>query len=299
MIIKTLGHYQITSQSRRTRGRADILFAGSIAWLCLFWGLFQSENLLAQNKNLRPEEVVARHLQSIGTADVLRATKSRVVTGTTSVDLKLGGFGKLSGRSLIVSEGRKLAISMRYPSLEYPGEHFAFDGKDVTIGYIDFGQRSNIGEFIRQFSGLVEEGLLGGTLSLSWPLLDVEERRPKLKYRQTAIDGRRLHELDYSPKSRSGMEGLVIRLFFDFDTFRHVSTEYRYYSAMDSNKTQVLKERFDGFKEVDGMTLPHKYTIEYSSNAPSFIGHWILAPEECLHNFQTDPEIFRAPRTPR
>jgi len=130
-------------------------------------------------------------------------------------------------------------------------------------------------------------------------LLDIQERLPKLRYREREIDGRHLHELEYSPKSRIGMEGLEIRLYFDFDTFRHVMTEYLYNYRLYPGSTAILKERFDDFGKVDGMILPHKYTIEYSTTTPSFIGCWILNAEQWRHNSKPDPEFFRAPKTPR
>jgi hypothetical protein len=70
----------------------------------------------------------------------------------------------------------------------------------------------------------MKEGLLGGVLSLGWPLLDIEKRNASLNYNNAKVDGRELHEIDYTPKG--GMNNIKVKLFFEPDTFRHVRTEY-------------------------------------------------------------------------
>ncbi len=264
-------------------------------WLCMSLGIYQES--FTKDIGLKPEEVVAAHLKSIGSPKILETIKSRLIRGTASLMIIRGGFGNVSeGQSVIASDGRKLGIAMKFPALDYPGEHFAFNGDDVTVGYIDFDRKSIFADFIRQFYGLMKEGLLGGASSVAWPLLDVQERRPKLKYNKREIEGRQLHELTYSPKSRSGMEGLRIRLFFDLETFRHVMTEYRYRQDLSFGGTNVtvLKEQFDDFREVDGMMLPHKYMMEFFSTGPGFHARWTIEAKQWRHNSQIDPELFKA-----
>jgi hypothetical protein len=55
-------------------------------------------------------------------------------------------------------------------------------------------------------------------------LLDIEKRNPSLKYTSAKVDGRELHEIDYTPKG--GMNNIRVKLFFEPGTFRHVRTEY-------------------------------------------------------------------------
>lgn len=157
----------------------------------------------------------------------------------------------------------------------------------------------------------MREGLLGGTLSVAWPLLDVQERQPKLKYNKREVERRQLHELTYNPKSQSGVEGLQIRLFFDPETFRHVMTEYRFeepgdeypgtvgrrdiVQALNDRRFAVLREKLDNFSEVDGMMLPHRYTIEYSVTAQySAVTYWKVEVKQLLHNAPIDPQLFKA-----
>jgi tetratricopeptide (TPR) repeat protein len=252
----------------------------------------KSERPFAKDKKITPEEVVAKHLKSIGKPEIVASIKSRTVLGTASVEFITGNFGNLPpGQSLFVSEGPKLGIIMKFHDFGYPGEYFAYDGHDVTIGYINFGARSQLGDFIRDYHGLMREGLLGGALSLAWPLLDIQERRPKLKYAKRKIDGRQLHELTYLPKSTNGMLQLQIRLFFDLETFRHVMTEYRFFYF---DYRQLLQEQFEDFREVDGLMLPHRYTIVYSTAPAAFITRWTIKAEQWLHNVPIDPALFKA-----
>jgi hypothetical protein len=121
-----------------------------------------------------------------------------------------------------------------------------------------------------------------------------QERGAKLKYSLKTIEGRKLHELDYDPKSKSGTLELRIRLYFDYKSFRHVMTEYKYGYV---NKI-LLRETFDNFGEVDGLMLPHSYTIYYSEEAGYFgyfTAHWTIQVNRWLHNIQIDPRFFKAP----
>ncbi len=272
--------------------------------LCLSLGILQSEKSLAKDDEIKPEEVVAKHLNSLGEPRNLAAIRSRMIRGSASLELIQGGFGNIpNGTSLIVSEPNRLGIVMRFSAFNYPGEHFAFDGHDATVGYLDFDTKSRLGSFITQFYGLIEEGLLGGILSVSWPLLDIQESQPKLKYNKRTIGERNLHELTYNPKSRSGMLRLQIKLFFDFETFRHVMTEYSHsysygiYSDITVSRRSIrmlLREEFGDFREVDGLMLPHKYTINYSEDTIPFIGRYTIKAQQWLHNTQIDPGLFKA-----
>jgi hypothetical protein len=170
------------------------------AVLCLSLGIVQPKSVLAQNQNLTVEKVLAEHLRSIGTPEAITETKSRAFVGTTSVNFIQGGHGSMNGTSMLVSEGNKLGIVLKYGDINYPQEYFAFDGKDVSVGYISPGQRSPVADFLFRYNGLIKEGLMGGVLSGAWPLLDFKQKNVDLKYRETTVEGRRLHEIEYQPK---------------------------------------------------------------------------------------------------
>jgi len=182
------------------------------------------ESSFAKDKKLTPEEVAIAHLKSIGDPELLAKIKNRGMSGQSSVEFIQGGVGTLAGQCMVLSSGRNLSIILKYGGTDYPGEYFAYDGTDVEVTTISAGQRSPLGDFIFRYKGLMKEGLLGGIWSLGWPLLDIEERAPSLKYASAKVDGRDLHEIDYAPQG--GLNNIKVKLFFEPDTFRHVRTEY-------------------------------------------------------------------------
>ena len=188
--------------------------------LCMAW----SEISFAKDKELTPEEIVAAHLKSIGTPDLLAKLKNRGMKGTTSVEFVQGGVGNLTGQCMVAAEGRNLSIILKYAGRDYPGEYFAFDGTDVEVSNITPGQRSPLGDLIYRYKGMMKEGLLGGVWSLGWPLLDIKKRNASLKYSSAKVDGRDLHEIEYTPKG--GLNNIKVKLYFEPETFRHVRTEY-------------------------------------------------------------------------
>jgi hypothetical protein len=268
-----------------------------IAVLGLFMSITRSPMAFAAKDSFTSEDIVARHLKSIGSPEALAAVKSRAIKGTASARFSKGSIGNLqAGRSLFVSEGRELGIILNYGAWDYPGEYFAFDGKKVTVGYIDFNVKSPLASFIDLFHGLFKEGLWGGALSTAWPLLDIQKSRPALKYKKRKIDRRELHMLEYNPKSRSGMNDIRIDMYFDLETFRHIRTEYRVPYSLSA---LMIAEKFDDFRVVDGMMLPHRYAIEYSSIRPisvseSYKADWTIEAVEFLHNTWIDPQLFEA-----
>jgi len=186
--------------------------------------LSRSTSSFAKDKELAPDEIVAAHLKSIGSPDLLAGIKNRGMIGKTSVEFIQGGVGTLAGQCTVASEGHSLSIILKYGGPDYPGEYFAYDGSDVEVSNITPGQRSPLGDFIFRYKGLMKEGLLGGVWSLGWPLLDIKKSKASLKYNSAKVDGRDLHEIDYTPKG--GMNNIKVKLFFEPDTFRHVRTEY-------------------------------------------------------------------------
>jgi hypothetical protein len=266
--------------------------------------LAQPGNAFAKDKGLTPDEIIAAHLKSIGTPDLLASIKNRGMIGKTSVEFIQGGVGTLAGQGIVASSGRSLSIILKYGGTDYPGEYFAFDGSDVEVSNITPGQRSPLGDFIFRYKGMMKEGLLGGAWSLGWPLLDVKKRNVSLKYNTAKVDGRELHEIDYTPKD--GMNNIKVKLFFEPETFRHVRTEYmlkvqgeqalqdgqkvKQVIALDGEMGTVTRnagitdrlafsyyrliEKFDDFREVKlkdstgnetgSLMLPYNYALEYS-----------------------------------
>src|SRR5690349_2815605 len=86
----------------------------------------------AKDEKIKPEELVAKHLASIGPAEKLKAIKSRTTQGTVQVVFRVGGSGTLNGKASILSQGNMIRSGFIFPALDYPGEQLAFDGNKVT-----------------------------------------------------------------------------------------------------------------------------------------------------------------------
>jgi len=285
------------------------------AWmviLCLCFAMGRSEKIHAKDKKPSAEEIVSRHLQSIGSPEVLAGIKSRALNGGASIQFLSGDIGQLAGQCEFVSEKQKLGFFCRYNALDYPQEHFAFDGKDVTISYISPGRRSPLGDFVNRYDSLIKEGLLGGVWSVNWPLLDMDPKRAnKMKYNKRTIDGRELHELEYRPEKSMG--DVKVKLYFDLDTFRHTRTEYKVTfrqlssirpitgglvqtDRLEEEAYYVLQEEYDDFREVDGLTLPHTYSIHYSreGRGGTFMARWAINALQWSHNTPINQQFYTA-----
>jgi len=174
---------------------------------------------------LKPEQLIAKHLDSIGTAEARKSVKTRVVQGTAQYKILVGGAGTLDGKAVMVSEGDKLRLLLKFENNDYKGEQFVSDGSRLEVAATTSQRsRSPLGDFIYTQNTAIHEGLFGGVLSTAWPLLNLDERKPKLSYEGLkTVDGRQLHLLRYKPKKSSDQ---TIDLYFDPETYRHVLTVY-------------------------------------------------------------------------
>jgi hypothetical protein len=178
---------------------------------------------------LSVDDLVAKHLDSIGTPEARAAIQSRMAQGTVAFNERITGSVHLDGTALLLNQGPKLKCAFQFNNPQYRGEQFVFDGKAVQVALIDQQSRSALGNFLLNESEILREGLLGGTLSMGWPLLDVKASGAKLKSEGLKkVDGRELYEMGYVPKKRSGSGELMIHLYFDPQDFQHVMTIYQF-----------------------------------------------------------------------
>ena len=150
---------------------------------------------------MKPEDVVAKHLESIGSAKARESVKTRIIAGTSQVIFRTAPAGQAIGRAVLASEGSKSLLGMSFPSPVYPREQFGFNGGSFMAAFVTPGVRSVLGNFLMTNDVTFRQGLIGGTLSTAWPLLDVGSRNAQLEYIGTRkIDDQTLHELRYLPR---------------------------------------------------------------------------------------------------
>ncbi|NWG14794.1 MAG: hypothetical protein HXY20_14810 [Acidobacteria bacterium] len=257
----------------------------------------------AKEEKLKPEDLVARHLAALGSAEARARVMTRTVAGTTTFTVRLGGHGLGDGSANILSDRKRTRIGLRYTAIEYPGEQLAFDGERISAGFVQPGQRSPLSQFVYHHDVMMREGLLGGALNAAWALLGVADRRPKLASTGLKkIEGERLYELRY--RSRRGEADLQISLYFEPETFRHVLTQYRLTqpSGMPPapgltgprDAFHTLVEQFGDFREVDGLTLPHSYKLAYTIEGPrsTYLAWWSISEMKILHNLNLEDSYF-------
>jgi hypothetical protein len=274
----------------------------------------------------KPEDVIAKHLDSIGTAEARSAAKSRIVQGTSRFKILVGGGGEVRGTSALVSEGNKAVVMIKLANSDYRGEQFVTDGDKVSVASTTSShRRSSFGEFVHSQDQIVREGLLGGTLTTSWALLNLDENKPKVSFDgEKKMDGQSVYQLTYHSKKQ---DDLTVHLYFDPQTYRHIMTTYTItlasglggfspsisnqaglttatnapgadatQSAKQRETRYTIEERFSDFKTTEGLTLPSKYSIHYTEelqNGSTNVFEWDLTADEVSSNTPLDPKNFQ------
>lgn len=268
-----------------------------LIFICGHAAFGQSKSL----PKLTADEIVSKHLTSIGTPEAIAAVKSRVMVGVGTLNSKTTHAGKIGGPAQFASEGQMLLLAMVLNSNDYPFEKVGYDGKDLTAAILPGGTSTALSSFLKSSKFVVKHGLFGGVLCGGWPLLK-PEKDVKLEAGGTVKDGdRTLYKLKFST---SGIGDMIVSLYFDSETFRHVKTEYFYRSGQvsspnpgravngDTAPTEyTVTENFSNFVKVDDLTLPMSYLIEYASPARSLV--WTLNFSQAYNNQALEPAVFK------
>lgn len=224
-------------------------------------------------QKMKPEELVAKHLDSIGTAEARSAVKSQMAVGDAVVTFVSQKNQPAQGRVVMASAGSKNFFGLSLNASDYPGERFSFDGSKSKVAGVVNGQRSYFGSFVDSNEVLLRDSLLGGALASSWALSDLANKKVKVSFDgMKKMDGKEYYVLGYSPKGGSDVD---IKLYFEKDTFRHARTEYKrtisaaigvrpeQSSGYDETRLKVT-EVYSDFRAEKGLTLPHTYKLTYS-----------------------------------
>ncbi|HSB09224.1 MAG TPA: hypothetical protein VLM38_06905 [Blastocatellia bacterium] len=267
-------------------------------------GVVSCSAAAAQDKKITIDELIAQHLQSIGSAQARAFPKNRVVAGTVKLVSRVGTAGNIEGQAAMATDRAKLRYSLKFPSVQYPGEQFGYDGSKVHTGYLPNGQRSPLSLFLEQQNVMLKDGLLGGTLSTAWAMLRVEQLKPKLEYRGVkSVDGRDLHVVGY--RAQKGSPDLMVTLFFDAASFRHVRTLYEFKvpprlglgpndSTRFAEDYYQITEDFDDFRAVNALMVPYRYRVQLNvqTSRGTNVFDWTISVEQVLHNQALDEQVF-------
>ncbi len=242
-----------------------------IVFLALFISSGSSTIANSTDDKLKPEQIVEKHLESIGSPEDRSSVTSITAVGTATATFRGRGEGRAEGIAVVASKGQMNMIGMKFNNSDYPFERFGYNGKDFSAGFVRPGDYTVLGQFMRVNAKSFRIGIMGGTMSNSWELHKSDLGGGKLRARGTSkINGVDTYKISYSPK---GGSDLNITLYFDSATFRHVRTEYtRVISAaqgatIDSSSRQSetrykMVEDFSDFRKAGNLTLPYKYNLD-------------------------------------
>lgn len=238
-------------------------------------------------QDLKIEEVVSKHTDSIGKTDKRKELKNMMLLGTSEFSSKLPER-KSAGKVAIVSDASNLLMISSFAADSYPYEKIGIFNSKLNIPFINPGVRSPLGDFLWEHQSILKSGLFSGSMSLQWSLLDANFKKGKINLGGTKkIDGRKVYVVDYFPPGSS--EAFKIKLFFDADTFQHVRSEYREeytgkevpFSGRNPNNNSLgqingyvmqLTETYEDFKSFEGITLPTNYKVKYMGSSSK--GTW-------------------------
>jgi outer membrane lipoprotein-sorting protein len=266
--------------------------------------LLASSVAAQKDENLKAADIIAKHLDSIGTKEKRDEVKTRMVMGTSTFESKLPDR-KTTGKAVVVSDAKNLMFVTSFASREYPFEKIGYFAGNVSLPYISAGTRSPLGAFVADHKTVLAEGLFTGTISNTWNPANPEFGKGKFDTAGTKkIDGRKAYVLNYYSNVSSGTEYLV-RLYFDAQTFQHLRTEYRHTIAAKSavfgqSSAQLqgveiaMIEDFGDYKNENGLTLPHTYKIKYStaSNSGTFEYNWGVTISQYVFNQKLADDFF-------
>ena len=256
-------------------------------------------------EKMKAEEVIAKHLASIGSPEALAAAKTRIMVGDVKARLKISNaVRELVGPAQFASDGNRVLVAMALNATNYPYEKAGYDGDKITIAGLPTGGRSQLSSFLMSQDLIMKHGLLGGSLSSAW-LMALEGKEGKLSYGGTEkIDGRETYRLKYEPKKGT----TKVNLYFDAETFRHVRSDYQYtVSAYMGRRPQAsvgvntptggvsrfqLIEEFSDFKPTGKLTLPHTYKIQVVIEATAQNLEYNMSFSQFVFDQAIDPASF-------
>lgn len=280
---------------------ATKMLAAALATLGLICSVFAQR---ASDVKITEKDLLAKHAESIGTAEARLAVQSVTIVGTAKATFFGRGGGIAEGITVLGSKKGKYLVAMKFNTSDYPFEKMGFDGNEISVGFVRPGVRSILGSFLLSNESAFETGIMSGTLSKSWPLLNVDEKENRIKYVGVKrIGGKTTQALEYIPKKGSDLR---ITLFFDPETYRHVRTEYKRVnaarqganvdaSAGQSETRYTMIEEFSDFRVENNLTLPHTYKIslEILSGNGTLSYEWLVNLQRFIFNQAIDDKDFK------
>jgi hypothetical protein len=260
-------------------------------------------------QDLKLEDVVAKHTNSIAKAEKRKELKNMLLLGTSEFSSKMPERKSL-GKVAIVSDALNLMLISSFAAESYPFEKIGLFDSKINIPFVNSAIRSPLGDFLYEHPSILKSGLFSGSMSLQWSLLEENSKRGKINLSGTKkIDGKKLYVVDYYPPGSS--DAFKIKLYFDTETFQHVRSEYKEeyagkevpFSGRNPNNTTLgqingytmqLIETFGDYKTFEDITLPTRYKVQYmgTSSKGTFEYDWVFKLNEVKFNQPLKENFF-------
>jgi hypothetical protein len=264
-----------------------IYFAAALAFIISI-GIFQ---VSAQSKKLSPQEIISKHLASIGSAEILTASKRRMVIAGSEFIIR-SNAAKATGRAVLASDGENMALFSTFNMSDYKMERIGNFSNKIEIPFVIPGRRSPLGSWLTAYDRTLDDRVFGGSIFSTWLFYGPEGAWGEIETEgKKKVGDRDAWVIRYSPKK--GLKGgSYVRLYFDAENFHHLRTVYRQgetesgfydtgtrgsnrgntgrdWDASMANNGSILTEDFSDYHEDAGLVLPHQYSINLKIDSSS------------------------------
>lgn len=269
--------------------------------LLVIVGSFLTTAGFSQEPQPTAEEIVARHLKSLGTDKELERNRLRVAVGTSKFDIQGVSKRTVQGGSAFASDGLNMAFISTFDMADYRMERIGLFEDRINIPFVDAGKRSPLGSFLTSYDKVLSSRILGGAIFSSWVFGRSGDHTGRIRNAgKKKINGRDVWVVEYSPKG--GLPpGASIKLFFDAENYHHLRTVYeqkdadpgfyntdpglvrgatplssymREWTLEMASNSHSLTEDFEEINPVGGVTLPFKYKITLSIDSYKGTAHF-------------------------
>jgi hypothetical protein len=276
-------------------------FMKNLTLVSLFIFAFCFAGFCQNLPKLSSDEIISKHLASIGKPEAIAAVKSRIMVGVGEFTSRTQA-GKVGGPAQFASDGQKLLLALIFNANNYPFEKLGYDGKELTTSMLPNGGYSPLSNFLKSNKFVLKHGLFGGVLSEGWPLLRSEKDLKIESGGISKIGDRNVYKLKISG---AGTGDAVISLYFDAENFHHVRSEYFYrvsqITSPNPNSPTIggtaptdytLTEDFSNFSKVDDLVLPLTYVVECTSSGGRPVT-WTVNFTQAYNNQPLEANVFK------